>query len=220
MSTPEANAAYLAALKQSEELRDAHFKAADEVHSATLDAIHQRMMNSRRTLDDAHERNRAQAAAGDGRQLAYDVGAQLHFDRRAALARHFGQYWIGPGDANASHAGDFVKEIDPDGSLGWRKPAEPTPPSRPVAFAGVSYDRPAHHGDDGTVRIANSTVVDPPRGTFSGDMLSAKAAAVSKGIGKRQTVKLKDGRLILRLKKTTPLEVDQKSGIGSGRGLA
>jgi hypothetical protein len=105
----------------------------------------------------------------------------LHFDRRAALARHFGQYWIGPGDANASHARDFVEEIDPDGMLGWRNPAGPTPLSRPVAFAGVTYDRPAHRGDDGTVRIANSTVADPPRSTFSGDaagFLAAKARAV------------------------------------------
>jgi hypothetical protein len=84
--------------------------------------------------------------------------------------------WIGPGDANASHARDFVKEIDPDGSFGWQKPAEPTPPSRPVPF-----DRPAHLGDDGTVRIVNSTVADPPRGTFSGDapaLLAAKTRGV------------------------------------------
>jgi len=107
---------------------------------------------------------------------AYDVAAQLHFDRRAALARHFDQYWIGPGDANASYALDFVKEIDPDSSLGWRKPTEPTPPTRPVAFAGVTYDRPATRGDDGTMRIANSTAADPPRGTFSGHAAEFRAA--------------------------------------------
>jgi hypothetical protein len=125
---------YLAAVKQSEELRDVHLKAADEFHNAILDVIHQRMMDSKRTLADVRARDHATDLAGDGRQRAYHVATQLHLDRRAALARHFGQYWIGPGDANALHAHDFVKKIDPYCSLGWSKPAKPTPPSRPVAF--------------------------------------------------------------------------------------
>jgi hypothetical protein len=104
---------YLAAVKQSDELRDAHLKAADQVHTAILNAIHQRIMDSTRSLDDLRDRDCATSLAGDGRQRAYDVATQLHLDRRTALARHFGQYWIGPGDANASHARDFLKEIDP-----------------------------------------------------------------------------------------------------------
>jgi hypothetical protein len=83
---------------------------------------------------------REEALKGGGGQCAYDFSTQLDFDRRADLARHFGQYWIGPGDANASHARDFVKQIDPAGV----NVAEPEPepkPIEPIKFAGVVYDR-------------------------------------------------------------------------------
>jgi hypothetical protein len=142
-------------------------------HVAVLDAAHERMKASQRTLDDVRERNRAHAAAGDGRQAAYDVACQMHFDRRAARSRHFGQFYKG-GDPDAAHAIEFVKEIDPTGEHGWREP-EPLP-IKPVQsdVADIVYHRPVNPNG----QPATNPMTNPPRGTLTGDMLSAKTPAV------------------------------------------
>jgi hypothetical protein len=54
------------------------------------------------------------------------------------------------------------------------KPTEPVLPVKTIDFSGVTYARPAAPNGG----IAVSPTADLPRGTFTGDMLSAKAAAV------------------------------------------
>jgi hypothetical protein len=36
----------------------------------------------------------------------------------------------------------FVKEIDQDGTHGWKQSAEPVHPVKTIRFSGVGYDRP------------------------------------------------------------------------------
>jgi hypothetical protein len=172
---PTREEAYLAAVKASERLRDEGYRAADQLHSDATEGAHQTMMASRRGAADADRLHRGRADASDARKYLYEDAERRHFDRRAALARHFGQYWTGPGNPDAEHAKAFVVSLDPSGEH------EVDPPAAPLGSLTVIEH---HAGIRQVRRVHNGRVVpevfgsDPPRATFTGDLAAAKARAV------------------------------------------
>lgn len=168
----DANEVYLAAVQASEQLRREGYRAADQLHRDAID--HATMLG--RTSGIAS--SRVTADASDARAYLYLEAEQRHFDRRAALARHFDQRWTSGGNAHAAHALAFVAEIDPDGCYAV------APPPPPIGrMAAVEH----HNGVPVTRRVHNGRVVPEPLDrfatrppTFSGD---AKAFMAAKTAG-------------------------------------
>ena len=112
----------------------------------------------------------ATARVGDIRQAAYDLAERMHQDRLGCLARHFEQYYRGPGDPDVEHAQHWLHEqIDPTGIF-RPTPAELPLPTEPVTYNGTSKTRPVTVMPSGERRVGGNTAIapgsDPPRGSF------------------------------------------------------
>jgi hypothetical protein len=175
--------AYLAAVKRSEEVRRDAYTSADQL---AIDAIedaggklsHPRggPSRGRRTSTDLATHGRVTAAAGDARAGLYREAEERHFDRRAALAVHFGQRWTGRGNAGADHARQFVAEVDPDGL--YRADPEPSPIGSPVMAEHHPGMPVLRRIDERGIIVAETfTPGDGGRGTFRGDAAAARRFA-------------------------------------------
>lgn len=121
--------------------------------------------------------------ASDHRAALLAETEQRHADRLAALARHFGQHYRGPGDPDAGHALAFLAEIDP--AKLWAPGASmplPIGEITTIEFAGTKQQRRV----DGRGRaVPESPVADDGwsnRPTFAADaeaFLAAKRAGVA-----------------------------------------
>ena len=120
------------------------------------------------------------SAASDARAGAYVEAELLHYDRLAAIQRHFGQQVMSRGDPDADHALAFVETVaDPEG-LYAPQPVEATSNGVrgvvEIAYNGIK--RQVRVDANGRV-VAESPVADDGwsnRGTFSGDTEAFMAA--------------------------------------------
>jgi hypothetical protein len=116
---------------------------------------------------------------------AFDLASQMHQDRLACLAAHFGEYYRGPGDPDAEHAQRWIDEhVDPRG-LFAPEPAEVPLPVESVSYSEVVYDRPVST-TAGKRRVGGNTAImrgaDPPRRTFVPTNAEEFMAAKRQGI--------------------------------------
>jgi hypothetical protein len=122
------------------------------------------------------------SAAGDVRSAAYAEAEQRHYDRMAAIQRHFGQQVTSRGNPDAGHAQAFVETVaDPEG-LFAPQPVDP-PIGRVVEIAYNGIKRQVRVDARGRVVAENSVADDgwSRCGTFTGDaeaFLAAKRAGV------------------------------------------
>lgn len=130
------NAAYLAGLKRSEQLRDDGYRAADQLHADVLDEAHRKMLASPRNLADARERDKAGPVADDARAAGYEQAERDHEHRRAALAFHFDQFYRGRGNPAAAAA--FLASVD--GGFAPSPIPAPTPTRKIEVAAGVVHE--------------------------------------------------------------------------------
>jgi hypothetical protein len=166
-SEDDRNTAYLKAVKRSEEVRRDAYASADQLAADAIEDAGGKLSQSRRTSTDLATHARVTAAAGDARAGLYREAEERHFDRRAALAVHFGQRWTGPGNAGADHARQFVAEVDPDGLYAAQPPAPPVGlPAIVEHHAGVLQQRRI---DERGRAVPEQFVVGGDRGTFRGD---------------------------------------------------
>jgi hypothetical protein len=148
---------YLALVKRSGAIRADEERAAERAADRTFDGSNA-------------------GPAADQLQARYDIAAARHFDRRAALAKHFGQHWAGPGDPYATHALRWLAEnvsTEPVASVS-------APATRLVKFNGIEHTVGAVTSPSGAPSPLPK-FNDPPRGTFTGspaEFEAAKRAAV------------------------------------------
>ena len=69
-------------------------------------------------------RDATYAAAGDARAAAHAEAEQRHYERLAAIQRHFGQQVMSRGDPDADHALAFVETVADPAGLYSPQPAE------------------------------------------------------------------------------------------------
>ena len=134
------------------------------------------------------DRDRTYGLAADALAEGYRLAEQQHFDRLAAISRHFGSRGNPRGNPNAQHAVDFLA------SLGFTLAADPpTPQPAPLTTAEISYNgivtrRPVNA--DGKV-IDGPKFDDPPRGTFTGSAADFQAAKIIATMTPAEVAKMK-----------------------------
>jgi hypothetical protein len=117
-----------------------------------------------------------------GARAAYAEAEQRHYDRLAALQRHFGQQIARRGDPNADHALAFVETVaDPEGQFAPEPAEAPIGEVVEIAYNGIK--RQVRADARGRVVAENSVANDgwSRRGTFTGDaeaFMAAKRAGV------------------------------------------
>jgi hypothetical protein len=175
ISQDDHDAAYLKAIRASERLRDDRQKAADQAHADVIaQADHDCGANTDRVAG-PRNRDRTYALASDGRQGIYDRAAQDHFDRRAALAVHFGQAIRARGNPDAPHAQAWLASLDVDA---FRADPEPSPIGSPVmAEHHPGMPVPRRIDERGIIVAETFTPGDGGRGTFRGDAAAARRFA-------------------------------------------
>jgi hypothetical protein len=105
--------AYHRARQASEKLRDNVYKAANQLSADAITDADAKLRGASFNTEAKAARDAAYAAASDARAGAYAEAEQRHFDRLAAIQRHFGQQTISRG--NPGHALAFVETVaDPE----------------------------------------------------------------------------------------------------------
>ena len=127
-------------------------------------------------------RDATYAAAGDARAEIVGEAERRHYERLAAIQRHFGQHVMSRGNPEADHALAFVETVADFEGLYTPQPAE-APIGRVVEIAYNGIKRLVRVDAKGHV-VAESSVFDDgwsTRGTFAGDaeaFMAAKRAGV------------------------------------------
>ena len=131
------NEAYQRARLASEKIREDAYRAADQLSADAVTVAAAKLRQARFSVEARAARDATYSAAGDARAAAYAEAEQRHYDRLAAIQRHFGQQITRRGDPDADHALAFVETVaDPEG-LYTPQPAE-APIGRVVETTGSS----------------------------------------------------------------------------------
>ena len=107
------NRMYLAAKRESERLLTDAYLAADKQAADTIEAAHAKHLSGE--IDHPAKLD-VYANASDTRAASYAQAEREHYDRLAAIQRHFSQQVVSRGNPDAPAALDFVATVaDPEG---------------------------------------------------------------------------------------------------------
>jgi hypothetical protein len=177
------NEAYHRARLASEKILDDAYRATDQLSAEAITDADAKLHSALFSAQAKAVRDATYAAAGDARAAAHAEAEQRHYERLAAIQRHFGQQVMSRGDPDADHALAFVETVADPEALYAPQPAE-APIGRVVEIAYNGIKRQVRVDANGRV-IAESPVSDDgwsTRGTFAGDA-EAFMAAKRAGIG-------------------------------------
>jgi len=166
----------------SEKIPDDAYRAADQLVVDVASDADAKLRKAGFSAEAGAARDATYSAAGDARAAAFAEAEQRHYDRLAAIQRHFGQQIARRGDPDADHALAFVETVaDPEG-LYTPQPDEASI-GRVVEIAYNGIKRQVRVNANGRV-VAESPVSNDgwsTRGTFAGDaeaFMAAKRAGV------------------------------------------
>ena len=176
------NDAFHQARVASEKIRDDTYRAADQLSAHARTDADAKLRQARFSAEAKAVRDAAYSAAADARVAAYAEAERRHYDRLAAIQRHFGPQMARRGNPDADHALAFVETVADFEGLYTPQPAE-APIGRVVEIAYNGIKRLVRVDAKGHV-VAESSVFDDgwsTRGTFAGDaeaFMAAKRAGV------------------------------------------
>ena len=131
------NDAFHQARVASEKIRDDTYRAADQLSAHARTDADAKLRQARFSAEAKAVRDAAYSAAADARVAAYAEAERRHYDRLAAIQRHFGPQMARRGNPDADHALAFVETVADFEGLYTPQPAE-APIGRVVETTGSS----------------------------------------------------------------------------------